>query len=86
MFTISTVIWFAGGFSVGVVVAAALSANRIRRLQEDATLHKTATEELMLLRARVRAVQDKGKPMGKDVVYNIQQPNGRYGKFTLPRV
>jgi len=40
----------------------------------------------MLLRARVRAVQDKGTPTGKDVVYSIQQPNGRYGKFTLPRV
>jgi hypothetical protein len=39
-----------------------------------------------LLQARLRAVQDKGIVRGKEVVYSIQQPNGRFGKFTLPLV
>ena len=73
-------------FTLGMAVAVTLAYFYTRRLRVEATLHRTATDELMLLRARLRAVQDRGTPVGKDMVYTIQQPNGRFGKFTLPRV
>lgn len=82
--------WFLAGLMVGGVigalVVAALAMSRIREVEEDAVLHSTAVTELALIKARIRAIQDKGKPVGRDVMYSIQQPNGRYGKFTLPRV
>jgi hypothetical protein len=49
-------------------------------------MNSEAAQKLMLLQARLRAVQDKGIVRGKEVVYSIQQPNGRFGKFTLPLV
>lgn len=82
--------WFIAGLVIGGVIGAltvaALAMSRIREVEEDAILHSTAVMELSLLKARVRAIQDKGKVVGRDVMYSIQQPNGRYGKFSLPRV
>lgn len=74
------------GGVIGALIVAAMSVSRIREVEEDAILHSTAVMELQLLKARVRAIQDKGKPIGRDVMYSIQQPNGKFGKFTLPRV
>jgi hypothetical protein len=49
-------------------------------------MNSEAAQKLMLLQARLRAIQDKGIVRGKEVIYSIQQPNGRFGKFTLPLV
>lgn len=82
--------WFIAGLAIGGVIGAltvaAMAMSRIREVEEDAVLHSTAVMELALLKARVRAIQDKGKVVGRDVMYSIQQPNGKYGKFSLPRV
>jgi len=82
--------WFIAGLMVGGVIGALgvalVMMPRIRELKEVAIRHSTADMNLILLRARIRAIQDKGKPVGRDVMYSIQQPNGRYGKFSLPRV
>lgn len=82
--------WFIAGLAIGGVIGAltvaAMAMSRIRQVEEDAVLHSTAVMELTMLRARVRAIQDKGKVMGCEVMYSIQQPNGRYGKFSLPLV
>ncbi len=82
--------WFLIGLSagacLGLVAAGLLASSRMDKLREERDQHASAAEELWLLRARIRAVQDRGVTKGKEVVYTIQQPNGRFGKFTLPRV
>ena len=82
--------WFTSGLIVGIIIGAAImfaaAMRHIRKVEADAVLHSTAVMELQLLKARIRAIQDKGKPAGREVLYSIQQPNGRFGKFSLPRV
>jgi hypothetical protein len=86
-----TALWFIGGAMIGATLgclAAGLTyASKMRRFVEDEeTMNSEAAQKLMLLQARLRAIQDKGIVRGKEVVYSIQQPNGRFGKFTLPLV
>jgi hypothetical protein len=70
-------------FILGVAITAALAYLFTR---EERDQHASTAEELWRMRARIRAVQDRGVRKGKEVVYTIQQPNGRFGKFTLPKV
>lgn len=79
-------IGMSAGACLGAVAAGWLAASRIAAMREQRDQHASAAEELWLLRARIRAVQDRGVTKGKEVVYNIQQPNGKFGKFTLPMV
>ena len=79
-------IGLSAGACRGVVAAGLLASRRMDKLREQRDQHASSAEELWLLRARIRAVQDRGVTKGKEVVYNIQQPNGKFGKFTLPRV
>jgi uncharacterized protein YpmB len=91
MITLTTAAALIIGLIVGAVISwlitSYVAANHFRRFIEDEeTMNSEAAQKLMLLQARLRAVQDKGIVRGKEVVYSIQQPNGRFGKFTLPLV
>ena len=77
----------AASFTVGFVIAGLLSANKVSAAQEIAARTTKASEELDLLKARIRAVQHNAKEVVKgERTYNVQTPNGRFGKFNLPEV
>lgn len=75
------------GVCLGALVMGVLAANRVAAAEERAAAKIRAEDELMLLRARVRAIQGNGRPCGKgERVYTVQTPKGRFSKLTLPEV
>ncbi len=75
------------GACLGALVMGMLAANRVAAAEAYAAAKSRAEDELMLLRARVRAIQENGKPCGKgERIYTVQTPKGRFSKLTLPEV
>ena len=78
---------FLTGSCLGALGMTCLYAKRVRVMQEQVNKISNSTSELALLRARIRAIQDKGKPLGKgERMYVVQTPTGRFAKLTLPEV
>lgn len=85
--TIGHFVATSAGACLGAVVMGLLSANRVATAEAHAAAKSRAEDELMLLRARVRAIQENGKPCGKgERIYTVQTPKGRFSKLTLPEV
>jgi hypothetical protein len=83
--------WFTLGMMTGVVigtlVTGLLAARRVREAENLAEAIGDQSTYLALLRARIRAIQEHGKPMGKgERMYVVQSPNGKFSKLTLPEV
>lgn len=75
------------GTCIGLVFTALVAANKIREQQNLIDAYDGFDTCLTLLRARIRAIQDNGKPIGKgERLYVVQKPNGKFAKFTLPEV
>jgi len=79
--------YFIVGFWLGVCVIGFFLWKSHLKLIDEINALQGADDRYNLLAARVRGIQHSGKPVGKaEVQYNVQQPNGKFGKFTLPLV
>lgn len=78
---------FIAGGCVGVVALSLVFVNKSRDYEMQIHVLNESDCAHKLLKARIRAIQDNGKPINKnEMVYSIQKPNGKFGKFQLPRV
>jgi len=75
-----------GGAFIGFLTASMLASVKISEANNKAD---HVNEHYNVLKARVRAIQDNGKPTGvgkRERQYSIQKPNGKFGKMFLPEV
>jgi len=80
-------IYLTSGVVIGGAAVAMLAIPAVNKLRAKVAELSSSSENLMLLRARIRAIQDRAhKLTATEAVYNVQQANGRFAKFTLPRV
>lgn len=75
------------GACVGTIIMALVAARKIGEQQNLIDAYDGFDTCLTLLRARIRAIQDNGKPVGKgERLYVVQKPNGKFASFSLPEV
>lgn len=74
-------------FAAGVVTTAYFAAKQLRRENVKLMQATESANGYALLKARIRAIQDNGMAINKyEMKYVIQKPNGKFGKFNLPKV
>ena len=79
--------WFLLGIITGAAATALLAYQKVKEAQDLAKATGDMSTGFALLRARIRAIQEHGKAMGKgERMYVVQSPNGKFSKLTLPEV
>lgn len=78
---------FITGGCVGMFSLALIFIGRAKDYETQIHVLNESDGAYKLLKARIRAIQDNAKPINKnEMVYSIQKPDGKFGKFQLPRV
>lgn len=78
---------FVAGSCVGLVGMSLVFISKSKDYETQIHALNESDGAYKLLKARIRAIQDNAKPINKnEMVYSIQKPDGKFGKFQLPRV